>query len=133
MGYPPVLQRQRVPPADRGLLAALDGSFGVFNAISPFGPVPGFGVVDPPAFGNEILITLSPPGGGQDLQEIVPIDGTQIGPVDFCSDPSQTIPGISTCLDPNGNPVGFAEIPEPPSAGLLGIGALALLWRRRRR
>ena len=121
-----------------GSIAALDGSFGVFNAFSPFGPVAGFGVVDPPSSDIFIMLEFGDPtaSGIVNLQEIIPVAGTTIGPSAFCTAPGQTIAGESPCTDPNGDPVGPPTVvPEPTSFGLFAaaLGALSLLRRRKPR
>jgi hypothetical protein len=116
-----------------GSIAALNGSFGVFNAISPFGPVAGFGVVDPPISGPIIELEFGGPGNLGDILGITPAQSSQVGPSTFCAGPNETIPGLPPCLDPNGDPVGFPDLPEPGTTALLGFGLAALACVRFRR
>ena len=117
-----------------GSIAALNGSFGVFNAFSPFGPVLGFGVVDPPPSGPIFEIGFGDPSGVENLYILTPqIAGnqniTQVGPSTFCSAPGQTIDDERTCTDPNGNPVQIGDVllPEPSTWGLFCVAIFALI------
>jgi hypothetical protein len=111
-----------------GSIAAGNGSFGVFNAFSPFGPVPGFAVVDPPPSGPIFEIGFGNPDSVENLLTLHQIQGVQVGPDFFCTAPGQTIEGESPCTDPAGNPVliGDAVLPEPSSLSLVGLALVAL-------
>jgi hypothetical protein len=109
---------------------AFAGSFGVFNAFSPFGPVPGFGVADPPS--ADIFIELAAPGNTEDLQILLQASGTQVGPTTYCTAPGQApIQGESTCLDPMNNPAAIPSVPEPQSIALLAAGLVGLMLATR--
>ena len=109
-----------------GSIAALDGSFGEFNAFSPFGPVAGFGAVDPPPSGPIFELGFGDPALTENLLALEPSDPGTHTPGAFCTAPGQTIPGESPCTDPAGNPVEIGDvlIPEP---GTLSVFALALV------
>jgi MYXO-CTERM domain-containing protein len=111
-----------------GSIAFNGASFGVFNAFSPFGPVPGFGVVDPPYSGPLFAIEFTDSTGvtGPQLQELEQ-GSAQVGPAGLCSEYS------GPCTDPSGNLLA-SPVPEPASGGVLAMALLGLAaaarWRR---
>jgi hypothetical protein len=121
-----------------GSIAAGDGSFGVFEVYSPFGPVAGLGVVDPPA--GEIFVDIADPKSTALPNGEESLLGTTSSPTDLCeqpgthvADPNNPTEDLPVCTDPSGNPVGQDPIPEPASLGLFALGALATAYASRRR
>lgn len=102
-----------IPPMPRGF-------FTRFDLISPFGPVPGGGGVDP--FGPTSLIGIDD-GIGNVSQVDSPI-------VTVCSPDSATNPCTNTIPAEFASALAFGA-PEPDSIYLLGIGLLALGLIRR--
>lgn len=106
-----------------GTLAIPFGFYTRFDLYSTLGPVPGTGVVDPPA--SSAIFTLN--FDDTTILNVNPADSTT-NPQIPCGDTGQP-----ACVELSGNGFDRASfIPEPGTLALLGTGAILLGWRRRR-